>query len=260
MTIMSAIVVVAFAESCALFYGSDRAELPSAAYGWVGNMDNMHIQIMHVFYIYLIFLIAASVFADSFFVDVKGRVSSVIATRCTLRSYLLSTALLAFLGGFFVVLLPLLLSQMLALLIFPAIPGPDSFAGSINTPAYDDYSANMFAQNALFPSLYLNHPYLDNLFFIVYASLWAGIMSFMAFVVSLFTRKSRLVILGTPTLVFLLSFYLLPSSYVLPYYLYPSTLSVALSQAFVLSAPSVVLFVLLVLLTVALRRRKDLLL
>jgi hypothetical protein len=260
LTAMLVIVVAAFAESCALFYGADLGELPSAAYGWVGNMDNMQIQTMHVLYIYLIFLIAASIFADSFFTDLKCRVSNMIATRCSLQSYLASTALLAFLGGFFVILVPLIFSQLLALLVFPAIPEPGSFAGNINTPAYDDFLANLNTQNALFPSVYFNHPYLSNLFFIFYAALWAGIMSLMAFVVSLFTRKSRLIILGVPTLVFLLSFYILPSSYILPYYLYPSTLSADLLPTFVFVAPLAVLIALVSLTAVALRRKKDVLL
>ncbi len=259
-TTMLAIVLFSFAESCMLFYGSESNELPSAAYGWIGNMDNMQIQIMHVFYFYLIFLVAAMAFGDSFFIDIKCGVSNAIAIRSTLRIYFTSTGLLAFIGGFLVVLIPLIVSQLLAFLVFPAIAAPNSFAGTINSPAFDSYSMMKNTENSLFPALYVNFPYVNNLVFIFYASLWAGIMALMSFVVSLFTRKSRLVVLGAPTLVFLLAFFVLPSNLALPNYLYPSTLIPQLSPVFFFAAPLVMLAMLVTLIIFAAMDKKDILL
>lgn len=259
-TIMLIMITAAFIESCLRFQGEDAGAVPCAAYGWVGNMDNMQIQSMHTLYLFLLFLIAALVFADSFFVDVKSRIANLIAMRSSLPVYLASTGLLAFLGGFLIVCVPFLLSQAFALVVFPAVGAANSFTTMINTNASDSGWTMVFAQNALFPPLFFNHPYLNNLVFIFYASFWAGIMSLMSFVISLFTRKSRLVVLGVPTLVFLLTFFLLPQSMAPANYLYPSTLIKGLSPVWFFVEPVVLLILLVAAAVVVVRRNKDLLL
>lgn len=258
--ILLVMVTVAFIESCVRFYGSDVGEVPSAAVGWVGNMDALQIQTMRVLYFLLIFLVAALVFADSFYVDSKSGIAPTLAIRSTKGVYVASTALATFLGGFVVVGVVLIFSQLLAFVAFPVTASPDAFSGSLNTPASDASWALARANNALFPFLYLNCPLVDNAVFIVYASLWAGIMSVASFVISLFTRKSRLIILGLPTLVVLVSSFVIPSAYALPYYLYPMALRSGLSETFFYGAPLIVALALGVAVVFALRGRKDVLL
>lgn len=260
LTVMLVMVAASLVESCVRFYGADVGEVPSAAVGWVGNMDAMQIQTMRVLYFFLIFLVAALVFADSFFVDIRSGMANTLAIRSTKRVYLASTALATFLGGFVIVCVALVLSQLLALVVFPVTAAPHAFSGSLNTPASDAAWDFVRAGNALFPSLYVNQPYLDNAIFILYASLWAGIMSFASFAVSLFTRKSRLIVLGLPTLVFLISSFVIPPAYALSYYLYPMALRQGLSQEFFYAAPVVALAAIGAAVVFAARGRKDVLL
>jgi hypothetical protein len=255
--VMLVIVVIGFIESCLHFYGSDVGEIPSAATAWAGNADNLQIQAMRVLYFFLIFILASSVFSDCYFVDVKSKVAQLVATRGSFPAYLASTGLLSFVGGFVVVFVPLLVSQALAFLAFPFISSPDSFSYSFNTPAFNQDAAHNVG-NALFPSLLLDHPYLNNLLFIAYDSLWAGIMSLASFALSLFIRKSRLVVLVTPTIIYLASLFVVPSAGLsLPYYLYPCTVLSGLTPLFFFGAPLFVIIGLLAVIPGARAFKKD---
>lgn len=259
LTAMLAIVLVAFAESCMRFYGADAGEIPSAAYAWIGNMDNMQIQASRVLYFYLIFLLASLVFSDSFYVDAKNGTSVIAATRCTMKTYFASMGAVAFFGGFFVVLVPLLASQCLAFLAFPVWAEPNAFSGVLNSPAQDSHWALLASENVLFPELYFNHPYLNNLVYIAYVSLWAGIASLASFAISLYYRRQRLVVLGAPTLIYLVSLFVMPRNFALSYYLYPGIFLGGMSKLFFFIAPIAVLAVLVVAIAAAMRKRDVLL-
>lgn len=253
-------VLVAFVESCLRFYGADEGEVPSAAYAWVGNMDSMQIQSMRILFFYLVFLISALAFSDSLFIDLKTGASNLIATRCPARAYLASTAVLSFVGGFAVTFIPLCISQLLALTAFPVEASPNAFSSVLNNPAYDNYWAGEAARNALFPSLYFNHPYASNLLFILSASTWAGIASVGSFATSLFVRSRRLVVLGAPTLAYLLWLFAAPACYALPYYLYPTIFVPGLSTTLFFTAPPSVLIALVFVILFAVHRERDVLL
>lgn len=240
-TIVLALVAVAFIESCLKFYGAERAELPAASFGWIGNADAMQIQTIRILYFYLIFLLAASVFADAFFLDRKSRMIDIVATRCPIETYVSAMGALAFLGGFLVIAVPLAISQLLSLAAFPVATDPNAFSTVFNSPPTEDAWGLTAQQNVLFPSLYFNHPYLYNALLIAYAALWAGIMALASFAASLFMRKSRLAVIGAPTLAFLVSCFIVPERFMLPYYLYPTIFVEDLSVWFFAFAPVCVL-------------------
>jgi hypothetical protein len=248
------ITVVAFVETCLHFIGSDVGALPSAAYGWAWNMDALQIQSMRVFAYFLIFIIAASVFADNLLLDSKSGIVACIATRCSTPLYVAVNAILTFLGGFFVVLLPLAISQLLAFLVFP-IEG--TFAGHYNTPVFFFEGDG----NILFPSLYYNYPYINNMVFALYASLWAGIMALLSFALSLVIRKNRLISIGIPTALALLSIFIVPlvfdSSMTYVYYLYPNSAISGLNPIYFALAPLVILVASAALIAWVINVKKD---
>lgn len=258
LTAVLLIVTVAFIECCIRFYGFDVKALPSAAYGWTWNMDPLQIQTMRVFAYFLIFIVSASVFADNFLLDINSGVATCIASRCPLSSYLFANALLSFLGGFLIIFVPLVASQLLAFLIFPVT---GSFQGHFNTPvyAYEDSGGTLFAQLAA------NRPYLDNLIYLLYAPLWGGAMAMLSFALSFFI-KNRLVILGAPTLIALISWYVVPlvagSSVVLTHvgYLHPGPQVQHMSVVYFVVAPLMVLLLAAVLMRRGFRSKRDLLL
>ena len=257
-TFVLVIAALGFGETCFAFYGADVGEVPSAAYGWAWNMDRMQVQSMRTLAFLLMLLVAASVFSDSLYLDVKSGAASSIVTRSTKTAYVLSGALLSFVGGFFVLLVPLVLLQVFA---FAAFPIDGSFSGNIGVPAYADDG-----QVVLFAAQVEAHPYLMNLAFAFYAAFWAGVMSVVSFSLSLFVRKSRLVILGAPTLVVLLCWQVIgplmggSDSLTHFYYLYPNAAMPGLSELYFFTAPLIVLTVAAVALAIAVRTNKDFLL
>lgn len=169
-----------------------------------------------------------------------------------------ATAGAAALAAFVVVLVPLLVSQALALLVFP-VSAPDGFVTSFNDAASMPDVFGTGSMELLLWDLRWSRPYLHNLIFICYDALWAAVMAAASVAVSLYTRKSRLVVLGAPTLIYLLSLFVLPRWASLSSYLYPSA-APETSLAFMACAPVAVALAVIAAIAWALARGRDVLL
>ena len=255
---MLLVVAASFAQTLASFWGHDAGELPSAAVGWAGNADYLSVAPWAVLVFFLLFIVSSSAFADTFYLDVRCRAAGCVAKRTTTTRYVWATAAAAALTAFVVVLVPLLVSQALALLVFP-VSAPDGFVTSFNDAASMPDVFGTGSMELLLWDLRWSHPYLYNLIFICYDALWAAIMAAASVAVSLYTRKSRLVVLGAPTLVYLLSLFVLPRWASLSSYLYPSATSEG-SLAFMACAPVAVALVVAAAIAWALARGRDVLL
>lgn len=256
-TLMLVLSLAGFVETCVQFYAADVGAIPSAAYGWAWNMDSMQVQSMRVLAFLLVFLVAASVFADNLLVDARSGVAASVVSRCSKASYVIANAFLSFVGGFLIMLVPLAVLQLLALVAFPL---EGSFDGDLNVPAY------LGSKKApLFGALATMHPYLNNVVYMIYASAWAGVASVASFAVSLYTRK-RLVVLGAPTLFFLLCWQLSPvlveqsDRFAHFYYMYPYAVVSGLTETCFFASPLVVLAMSIAAIAVALRAGRDFLL
>lgn len=238
---MTALVCVSFVEGCLHFQGFDRAALPSAARGWIGYFEPLQIRSFGVGIYLLFFLISSSVFADCHYVARKSGISSHLIARCGQGPYIASCAVCTGIGGMLVLLIPLLLSQLLAFTLFPIESGPYAFSSWFGTPASNLADARTQVANALIPEMMVDHPYLYNMMFIVYASLWGGIMALVSFSASFIIRRNRLAVLGFSTLFYLISLFLLPRQLSLSFYLYPCVLVSGLSVLFFVIAPLFVL-------------------
>lgn len=249
---------VCFVQTCMVFWGHDVGEVPAADVAWVGNYESMQTPLFCFYLYFLMPFLAAAVFGDSLFLDVRRRYAGCVAVRSSLRSYLFSGAIVAFVGGFLVVFVPLLVSQLLAFVAFPATSGQDAYQLLLNTSAAEVDSTGWY-DKTLFLGLFLNARYLLNLIFIVYDALWGGLLALAAFALSLYVRTSRLLVVGLPALVLIVSSYLLPSDLDIAQCLIFS-LVIPRSPTVFLVAPLVVLLVLVGALWLPLVRRKDVLL
>ena len=126
---------VCFVQTCLVFWGHDVGEVPAADVAWVGNYESMQTPLFCFYPYFLMPFLAAAVFGDSLFLDVRRRYAGCVAVRASLRSYLFSGALATFVGGFLVVFVPLLVSQLLAFVAFPATSGQDACQLLLNTSA-----------------------------------------------------------------------------------------------------------------------------
>ena len=255
---MMLVVAASFAQTLASFWGHDAGELPSAAAGWAGNADYLGVAPWAVLVFFLLFIVSSSAFADTLYLDVRCRAAGCVATRATTARYVWATAGAAALAAFVIVLVPLLLSQALALLVFPA-SAPDGFVTSFNDAASMPDVFGTGSMELLLWDLRWSHPYLHNLIFICYDALWAAVMAAASVAVSLYTRRSRLVVLGAPTLVYLFSLFVLPRWASLSSYLYPSV-APETSLAFMACAPVSVALAVVGAIAWALARGRDVLL
>lgn len=205
-----AVLSVAFIQTCLGFWGHDVAELPSAAYAWAGNHGAMQTPVFGLFVYFLMIPCSSAAFADRIFIDVRQKQANAIASRASLRSYIASVAATAFVLAFLVALFALVFSQLMAIAAFPLVAGQDAFA-EFNTPASYDAAMTPAAGMDLLGSLALDNRYAFNLLIALYEALWSGIAALVSVAISLYSKRSRVLVLGLPTLLLLVSSNFLPS-------------------------------------------------
>lgn len=208
--IFVAVLSVAFIQTCLGFWGHDVAELPSAAYAWAGNHGAMQTPVFGLFVYFLMIPCSSAAFADRIFIDVRQKQANAIASRASLRSYIASVAATAFVLAFLVALFALVFSQLMAIAAFPLVAGQDAFA-EFNTPASYDAAMTPAAGMDLLGSLALDNRYAFNLLIALYEALWSGIAALVSVAISLYSKRSRVLVLGLPTLLLLVSSNFLPS-------------------------------------------------
>jgi len=128
---LMALVTVCFVQSCLMFWGHDRGEIPSAATQWVGNGLRSNAQLISFLVSYLLFPLTSAIFSMCLFDDKRDRAAYMLAPRSSMRSYLCSGALCSFGMAFVATLFVLLISQALAFLAFPAGTSADAYYGAL---------------------------------------------------------------------------------------------------------------------------------
>lgn len=204
------ILAIGFAQTCLSFWGHDVAELPSASFAWAGNHGAMQTPLFGMFIYFLMIPCSTAIFSDRFFLDVRRKQANALITRSSTARYVASTALVAFSAAFLTVFLSLRFSQALAFLAFPAHAAQDAFT-DFNTPASYEMAQAPGAESYLLAGLMAGNRLGFNLLIAAYEALWSGILALSSFAVSLYTRRSRILILGTPTLLLLALSSFLPS-------------------------------------------------
>lgn len=252
-SILAFILTLACVEQCFYVYGWPVMRLNSAAVGWVLNMDQQPGSglSIHIFIFFLFGILAAMPYGDSLVADRSCRTLPVLTIRTKGNTYFYSGALAAFTGSFLIFMSFFLLAQVLAVLVFPI---QSTFHDYYNTYAWED----SLSRSYLFPAMFFQHPYLHNLIFALYDSLWAGIFALTSYAVSLFVRQ-RLVVLAIPQLILILgSLGAGGPEYKLGDYLYPKIFMEEANMAFFVLCPVVLLAFMLCLLFCGLHKRREL--
>ncbi|RVU98501.1 hypothetical protein EII22_01460 [Coriobacteriales bacterium OH1046] len=206
------IMVICFVQTCLSFWGHDVGEIPSAAVAWSGNHGSMGTSLYGMYLFFLMFPISSAAASDCFYMDKARNRSVCLAQRSGTVRYVVSGAIVSFVAAFVAVLIPLFVSQMLGFLAFPVAAGQDAFAQGFNTPASYLGGWGTAYDSMMLSSVFFNDRYLYNLMFCFYDAFWAAAMALCSYAVSLYVRKGRVLVLGCPTIVFLLFSALLPSA------------------------------------------------
>lgn len=202
------VAAVCYFQTCLKFWGHDISEVPSAAVAWAGNSRSMETSAFAYFLNYLVLPLAAAIFGGSFCDDVRSGLAVNGAVRSSVREYTVCGAIAAFLAAFCAMSTALLASQLLAYLSFPAASSPDAYqSAGFFTAEFDSLD---HLSGGLFGHLRVSNRSLCNVVFAVQASLWAAAGSAVAYAVSLFSNKSRLLAIGVPALAFAVANMVLP--------------------------------------------------
>ena len=237
-TVLLIMLTAAFIESCCKVFGWFESSLNSAAVGWIMHTDQQPFGNtgMRIFIFFLFGILAALIYGDALCTDKKARALFPAVARARGKQYEISGALAAFTGAFVTFFAFFLLSQLLALIVFP-----------VHSSFYDYYAVaawkDSLKRHPLFPILFFRYPYLNNLVYMIGASFWAGILAVMAYTASLFVGN-RLLVLGLPQLFLYLTAFLqglgLPFQVSIIYYLYPTPVVPNITPWFFFLAPLVV--------------------
>ena len=170
---LMALVIVCFVQSCLMFWGHDRGEIPSAATQWVGNGLRSNAQLISFLVSYLLFPLTSAIFSMCLFDDKRARAAYMLAPRSSMRSYLCSGALCSFGMAFVATLFVLLISQALAFLAFPAGTSADAYYGALGQLVTSQDEFALLATQPL-SSLLFGNRYLLNLAYCLYDAFYAG--------------------------------------------------------------------------------------
>ncbi len=230
--------------------------MPSAATLWVGNGWRSNAELMSFMVWFLLFPLSSALFAASFFEDRNRCGYYLIASRTTVISYFLAGGACSFIAAFLLTIAVLLVSQGLAFIAFPAQQSWDAYFTMLDLAPTSQSSFAMLEGQPLSFLLFSNR-YLYNLACCFYLAFFAGAMAIATYVLSLFLKRNRLVLLGLPTMVLLGVSAVLPNDYNIANLLLPGTY-VTTPTAYLLAVPSVIFICSIVFLALSPRLNKDL--
>lgn len=148
-------------------------------------------------------VLAALPAACSYFEEKRNGIVNHILTRTTRRAYFSGKALVSFLFGLMVSILPFLLNYALCLI---AVSRKDTVSViTANMGGVYGYAVESWLGRYLFPGLYLNHPVLNQLLLIGLVGIWGGGMALLAYGVSLYFRKHIVLTAALPGIIVMLT-------------------------------------------------------
>jgi len=215
-TLMLFFVATAFIINCFSLYGKEITSVQAANQLWFG-FSQYSSAVSSIVFIFVLPLISSMAFADTYYTEMNTGIYKNILTRCKKSNYIISKGIITFVSGFLVVFIPLLLSQFLSLIIAPV----NSCIDVTNLPSF----IFMHTENMVFQELFLNHPYLYNFLYIVISGIFGAVLALLSFALSFLPIRSRLLIIATPTVLYIvqafISTLLFGAMYALCYYLFP---------------------------------------
>jgi hypothetical protein len=162
--------------------------------------------------------ICALLYSDAYREECLHKANVPFLIRSGQKRYYFSKAFFTTITSFLIIVLPLLVNQLFSIIAFPSSTG--------TTYYYDNaYGESLYLEikNSIFPEIYMNHPFLNNLLHMILLGLFGSSMGLLTLAFSLFIRSRIIVILSTTIINLGCSFFLVnvlgPSFDYLSYFL-----------------------------------------
>lgn len=199
-----------FIQNLLKFWAADAAILPSAALGWMGNYESMATYFWLYALSFILPVLATLLCADVFVRDVRSKRISYVTTRMGAAHYMLSLYMSCILFTFAFILAFMLISQLLDLLVFPITSSIDAYQINYLSSAADFGSYQGFMKQLPFGSLIKISPYLLNIAYMLYDAFYIAGLASISFAVSLYFKKSRILVISIPTIFIIVMTQVLP--------------------------------------------------
>jgi hypothetical protein len=186
---LQTVLTIISGEKAAALYGKQMTIPDSAYLLWLNASMS---QITDMFFM-LLPILAVLPFSIQLVVDKKANYYQLMMMRSGKYKYLLSMLIISGVGGFLVIVIPLLINFLLFSLTFPAI-SPDPFVYYIN---------GLFSFKTLFFYLQLNYPLIHTLFYILLSGVIGSLFAIFALVLCLYFRFT-LIVLVIPVIISIL--------------------------------------------------------
>lgn len=174
---------------CKEYYGSELSKVMSASTGTI--LTNVVATPLSPIVGILLPLTVSIIYSVSFLEEKNWGLSNFIHTRVHKEKYILAKAMSITLVSFFVIFIPLLVNEILAIIAFP-IQGHNTFG----LPDYKKLS--YIDSGIMLHNLQVYYPYCNILIFIIIRSLFASSFALMAFGVSFFKKVNKYVVILSP--------------------------------------------------------------
>jgi len=179
-------------------------------------------------------------YADSYFMDRAYGVDCMQIIREGRKKYFWSKWTAVIISGFIIAIFPFIVNQIFTLIAFPL-----HNMNSVFSP--DAYQLTFQEVNsALFPKLYMNAPYINNLAHILLIGIYGMVLSSVTYAFSLFFKKNRIAVVACTAI--LISIYLfvtanMSASLAVSNYLTSAPITIGVNLYFFLISLTVVLII-----------------
>ena len=163
-----------FIIECIAFFGSDLKFVRSASESSL--FQGTYADTVMSTLIFILPLIAAIIYADSFYTDYHNGTLKVILTKINKSKYIIYKAIVVFSLTFITFFITLFISQVLSSMTFPSIGFDNMYA----LPPYDIGVQN-YDETYFLDLIRLESPFLFNLISIINLSIFAGLFSLFTF-------------------------------------------------------------------------------
>lgn len=202
MLLMCGLTTVFILQVIFSFKNQDQVLMRPAWYLWYGNAIKIepntgntwdYVTFLGMIGLLFIPFVAALGYGASYYDGLKTGTVKSILSRAPQKEYLVSGALVTFIGAFFVILIPYVFEQMILLILCAGAPLQNPYI----TPIVDNWGYWIDVPKFLWP-LQMNHPVLFNLLCCLSPAMVGGAFAVLSFSISLFLHKNRFLVLTLP--------------------------------------------------------------
>ena len=182
-------------------YGQDTATLASAwcYFGVVNAIANSLLaNFVQLYFIFFFPFVASIAFSSCAFDEKKAGVNKFIIQRSGRKNYYISQTLVTFMGGFSIVFISSMLSELAMMIAIP-------LNSNKITPYYPLEPDLLFRNVNFFETLCYNYPYFYYFIYNIIAGIFGGLIGLLSYSISLHLKVTRFLIITIPGIAYLVA-------------------------------------------------------